>query len=199
MFDRMVTDLTDGLTPKPRPPNSGDAKASKKKLPKYPRPLRKEIVDAIENLERWLAFEGVKEDAITALREYRSNVHMGILSPFYVQKYSDDTDILGAFYRLDKAFQALHDYDPKEYLTRDMLSLAGNFNKNGKVSSATQDAKEYLRSVSYLDAPRGPSNKHGTKGFYRALVTKKIALGTFHTVVMQLRDEKLISQKATEK
>lgn len=182
-----------GLTSKPKKNEEGDAKPSRVKLPKYPKKLQDDVVNAIANLERWLAYEGVNENVLTAFNDYRNNVYMGVLNPFFVSKYSEDTGLIEAFYRLEKAHYAMLDYHPGVADLTQGLAKAFAAHIRGDVSQERKNAMQMLIQYKYLEAPRGNEKTEGTKGWIRAKVQASIGAcvsdGTFDSIVRELKKQ----------
>lgn len=159
-----------GLDTERKADEPSKTKSERPKLARYPKPMREMLVKRIEELERWLKFNGLEMSWKEALDDFRRNVHMGITSPLYMQKYRGCDSIVQSAWFLDQAFAQLHNYRPEDYLTEGVLSAAARFNKKGKTDDGTKDAEKELRRLGIAEAPGGRADTPGTGAWIRAQV-----------------------------
>lgn len=159
-----------GLDTERKADQPSKTKSERPKLARYPKPLREMLVNRIADLEHWLKFNGLEISWKEALDDFRSNVHMGIVNPFYRRKYRDCGDIVQAAWFLDEVFAQLHNYQPEDYLTEGVRSAAARFNKTGKTANDTKNAEKELRRLRIAEAPGGRADTPGTGASIRAQV-----------------------------
>lgn len=131
---------------------SDNTPPSKRRLPRHDQAMLREVLECIANLERALEICELSMGWFEALQRYRSRRQMpsrtssaqfvaafGVsgLLPAGVITYARD---------LDRAFRRVHRYDPKEHLTRGVVSAVQRANgKNSQKESREKKLDEIGR------------------------------------------------------
>lgn len=199
----------------------------KTKLPKFPQPLRQRLVDAVDDaehevlvcyghtdwkpvLDRWRVLknmrpEDVSEELLSDMRLLQKRMNFSddelrLVAPLTMARREGmSTELWSKLERLDKVFSDVHTFDPSQALCQGIPELSNSLWRTGAINKETRRAKDYLRSVNYLDARHGSEDDHGTKGFHRKQVLKYVSSGTLQKITSELKAERLNSQKRTEK
>lgn len=82
--------------------------------------LKREVIDALAAVERTAIVYQQDPDAMALLTDFRTNRAHGILSPAYVG--STPAFLIAAIERLDRAFSALHTFNPADYGSDEVFS-----------------------------------------------------------------------------
>ena len=203
------------------------AKRKIKKLPRYPLPLRQRLNDAINDaerevqicfgntdwkikLDRWRELNkmnsgAIPEELLSSMRPLQkllgcNDEELSRIAPWAMaSREGMDTRLFNALERLDTVFTAVHNFELRQAMCDGLPGFINSQWKTGSVNDETKQAKDYLRSVNYFDAPDGSPKIHGTKGFHRAQVLKLVSTGTVQKITAELRVEMLESQNRTEK
>lgn len=129
-----------------------ETKPPRKPYMKHPRVLRRNVVEALKELELWAVYLAIPGTTMELLEKYRANRPLGISSPRI--KDIIHPQLLPHLEKLEDAFKAIHDYSPEDYFSEgtyiDAMRRSGG-HKNEEYGKA----KQMLMDKGYLDAPRG--------------------------------------------
>jgi hypothetical protein len=130
-----------------------DFSSASPKNGRYPRAYRLELVECITRLEVALELMGLSMTWVDALQKYRSGRRLPANpSPSQVAATFGVSGLLPSIVQekardLDKAFQRMHRYDPRDHVSRDLISLIQSRNASHRRPKSKGRREEKLNEI----------------------------------------------------